>query len=200
MPAVMMPMFTTTTRISTRVKPRAPGIRAWRPATLWPPHEIALAVTVEPAPLGKPRNFAATPLVADIPVADVGIDAITAGSAVGSEAVEVVLLAVRARIDVLVLVPPGVFADALQVAARTPVLDRRVGRLRYERLQALLGGRVLRVVQPEERERGLQALDVLLRLGDPRLIHAAHDLRHDDRRQQTDDDHHHHDLDQGESA
>src|SRR5215472_4413436 len=171
MPAVTMPMITTTTRISTRVKP---------------------------APRGKTRNFAGTPLVADIPVADVGIDAIATGGTVSSEAEEVVLLAVRARVDVLVVVPPRVLADALQVAARAPVLDRRVGRLRHERLQALLGGRILRVVEPEHGERGLQALDVRLRLGDARFVHSAHDLGHDDRRQQADDDHHHHDLDQGE--
>ena len=48
--------------------------------------------------------------------------------------------------------------------------------------------------------RGLQALDVLLRLGDARLVDLADDLRHDDGREQADDDHDDHDLDQGEAA
>src|SRR5215472_1376910 len=150
-------MIVTTTRISTRVKPRAPA----------------------PRPRSKTRNFLGTLLVADVPVADVGIDALAAGGAVSSEAVEVVLLAVRAGEDVLVIVPPRVLADPLQVASWTPVLDGRVGRLRDERRQALLGGRILRVVEAEHGERGLEALDVLLRLGDARFVHAAHDLRHD---------------------
>src|SRR5215831_981134 len=172
-PAVTMPMITTTTRISTSVKP---------------------------APLRKARNFAGTPLVGDVPVPDVGIDAIATGGAVSSQAEEVVLLTVAAGVDVLVVVSPGVLADALQVAARTPVLDAGVGRLRHERLQTLLGGGVLGVVEAEHGKRSFQALDVLLRLGDPRLVHAAHDLRNDHRRQQADDDHHHHDLDQREAA
>src|SRR5689334_23192028 len=175
-PAVMTPMITTTTSTSMRVNPRgarrAPGARLRREATL----------------------------VGDVPVADVGIDAITARSAIGSEAVQVVLLAVRAGEDILIVIAPGVLADALQVAAGAPVLDRRIGRLCGECQQALLGGRVFRVVEPEHGERGLETLDVLFRLGDARLIHTAHDLRHDDRRQQTDDDHHHHDLDEGEAA
>src|SRR5690242_1279652 len=101
MPAVTMPMITSTTRISTSVKPRAPGtppparapgISRRRPAAPGQPHEIALAVTEEPAPLRKTRNFVGTPLVRDIPVADVGIDAIATGGAVSSQAEEVVLL------------------------------------------------------------------------------------------------------------
>ena len=38
-----------------------------------------------------------------------------------------------------------------------------------ERAQALVGGRVLRVVEAEHRERRLDGLDVLLGLGDARL-------------------------------
>src|SRR5262249_8475248 len=132
MPAVTMPMITTTTRISTRVKPRAP------------------------APLREARNFAGTPLVRDIPVPDVGVEAITTGRTVSSQAEEVVLLTVAAREDILVVVPPGVLADALQVAARAPVFDRRVSWLCRERLQPLLGRRVLGIVEPEQGERGLE--------------------------------------------
>src|SRR6185437_2446005 len=152
MAAEMTPMMATTTRISISVKPRAAG---------------ALAA-------GRRRRCG---LVADVPVADVGIEAFTAGCAIGSEAEQVVLFAVRARVDVLVVVPPGVLADALQVAARAPVLDGRVGGLRDQRRQALLRGRVLGVVEPVHGERRLQALDVLLRLGDARLVHFADHLR-----------------------
>src|SRR5215468_4238775 len=173
-PAVRTPMITTTTRISIRVKPQAA------------PRAARASLLTEARLLG------------DVPVADVGIEALAAGGVIGSEAVQVVFLAMRAGEDVLVVISPWILADALQVATRPPVLDGRVGRLRHERLQALLGRRVPRVVEPEHGERGLEALDVLLRLGDTRLVHAAHDLRHDDSREETDDDHHDHDLDQSE--
>src|ERR1700733_6263895 len=113
MPAASTPMMTTTTRISISVKPAA-RTRARRGQL----------------PLEK--------LVADVPVADVGIDAFTAGRAVGSEAEQVVLLAVRAGDHVLVVVTPRVLAHAREVPARAPVLDRRVGRLCGQCRQALV--------------------------------------------------------------
>src|ERR1700722_5186484 len=112
-------MMATTTRISMSVKPRA-----------------------RPPPMREC-------LVADVPVTDVGIDSLATGSAVGSVGKEVVLLAVGARVDVLVVIAPGVLADALQVATGLPVLDRRIGRLGDERGEALIGSRVLGVLQGE---------------------------------------------------
>ena len=102
--------------------------------------------------------------------------------------------------DVLIGVPPGVFADPVQVAAGPPVLDRGVGGLLRQCREALLGGRILRVVEVVHGKRRLQSADVLLRLGDVRLIHVTHKARHDDRGQQANDDHHHHDFDEGEAA
>src|SRR5215469_3435856 len=172
-PAASTPMMTTTTRISISVKPRAPR----SPAGL-----------IRAASLG------------DVPVTDVGINAITAWLSVGPEAEEVVLLAVLAGIRVLIVVAPRVLADPLNVAAGAPVPDRGIVRLARERLQSLLGGRVLGVVQTEHGERGLQALDVRFGFGHPGVVDAPHDGRNDDRRQQPDDDHDHHDLDQREAA
>src|ERR1700758_5583309 len=176
MPAEMMPMMTTTTRISISVKPAAGA--ALRPA----------------------GALAPAALVAHVPVADVGIDALAPGGSIGSHAEQVVLPAVRARVDVLIVVPPGILADPLQIAAGPPVLDGGVGGLGHERGEPLLGGRVFRVVEPVHGERRFQALDVLLRLGDARIVPSAHDLRHDERSEQPDDDYDHHDLDQGEAV
>src|ERR1700683_4676694 len=114
MPAVTTPMMTTTTMISISVKPAA--------------H----------APVRRRRPAHTARLVADVPVADLGITALTPGRAVAAEGVHVVLLAVRARICVLIVVAPGVLADPLQVAARLPVLDRRIGRLGQQGRQGLL--------------------------------------------------------------
>src|SRR5580658_1602142 len=153
MPAATTPMMTTTTRSSTSVKPAAGGSRR----------------------AGSAR------LVADIPVADVGIDAFTTRCTVGAEAGDVVFLAVGAGIDVLIVISPRILGDALDVAPGAPVLDGRIRRLRDERLQALLGGRIVRVVEPEHGERGLYGLDVALRLGDLGVIHLADHGRDDHR-------------------
>src|SRR5215813_10139543 len=143
--AVITPMMVITTRISMSVKPR---VRSQR------------------IPTRGAR------LVADVPVADVGIDTLAARLAIGAEAVEVIFLAVLAGVDVEIVIAPGVLVQVLDVAARLPVLDRGIGRLRDERRQALLAGRVLGVVEPVHGERGLDALDVLLRLRDARVVDA----------------------------
>src|SRR5579863_25948 len=122
MPVEMSAMITTTIRISSSVKPRA----------------------AEPVRRGGRR---ARGLVADVPVADVGVDAFATGRSVGPQAEEVVLLAVGAGIDVLIVVAPRVLADALDVAPGPPVLDRGIGGLGRQCRKSLLAGRVLGVVQ-----------------------------------------------------
>src|ERR1041384_7307250 len=78
-----------------------------------------------------------------IPVSDVGGGAFTAGLTVRAQGIEVVLRAVRARIDVLIFAAPGILADPLgEIATRTPVADRRVGRLLRQRPEPLFRGRV----------------------------------------------------------
>src|SRR5437870_13817164 len=104
----------------------------------------------------------AATLVADVPVADVRIDPFPAGLAIGAQGEQVVLPAVAAGIDVLIITAPRVLADPLDVTARAPVADGRIRRLYDQGLQTLLRRRVFRVVQPEHRERRLEALDVLL--------------------------------------
>src|SRR5205807_5837366 len=173
-PAEITPMMRTTTRISTSVKP-APARRA------------------------HPDRMVAA-LVAEIPVADIGIDAIAPGLAVGPQGVQVVRLAVRAGEYVQIRIPPRILADPLEVAAGLPVLDRGVGGLLHQCREALLGGGILGVVEVVHGERRLQALDVSLRLGDARVVHLAHDRRNDDRGQQAKDDDDHHDPDEGEAA
>src|SRR5215510_19666 len=92
--AAVIPMMRTTTRIS---------------------------MSVNPCELRPARARSALFLVLGIPVTDIGVGTFAARLVVGAERVEVVLLAVRAGIDVLIVVAPRVLADALDVAARTPV-------------------------------------------------------------------------------
>src|SRR5579862_223416 len=162
---------------------------------------ISISISVNPA-AGRPgrRRRRLGGLLVEIPVTDVRIDAVAAGLAVGTEGADVVSLAVRAGEREHVVVAPGVLADALDVAALFPVLDRGIGRLRGERGEALIVARVLGIVHVEHGERRLEALDVLLGLGHLGVIDPPHHAWHDHRSQQADDDHDHHDLDEGEAA
>src|SRR5580704_15383877 len=127
---------------------------------------ISISISVNPA-AGRPgrRRRRLGRLLVEIPVTDVRIDAVAAGLAVGTEGADVVSLAVRAGEREHVVVAPGVLADALDVAALFPVLDRGIGRLRGERGEPLIVGRVLGIVHVVHGERRLEALDVLLGLG-----------------------------------
>ncbi len=78
--------------------------------------------------------------------------------------------------------------------------DGRVGRLGHQGPQALFGGRVLRVVEAKDGERAFECLNVLLGLGDARLVDLVDDIRHDHRGEQADDDDDDHDFDQGEAS
>src|SRR5947207_2215930 len=96
-----------------------------------------ISISVKPA-LSAParahsRLIVGRKLVGEIPVADVGVDALAARLAVGAERVQVIRLAVRAGVDILIFVPPRILAHAVEVAAGLPVLDARIGRLLHER-------------------------------------------------------------------
>src|SRR5689334_2829236 len=154
MPAAMRPMISTTTISSMSVKPRSRDLRP-------------LSVDVSP---GVHRA-----LLGFIPVSDVGGGAFAAGLGIRAEREEVVLAAVRARIHVLVIVAPGILAHLLgEVAARSPVANGRVGRLSRQRCEALFRGRILRIVETEDRERRLDRGDVRLGAGDARFVHLVH--------------------------
>ena len=131
-----------------------------------------------------------------VPISDVGVDAFTARLPIGAQGKQVVVVSVSSGEDVLVLIAPGVLAHVLDVAAGSPVMDGRIGRLHRKCLQALIRTWVLGIVEPEHGERGLKPLNVLLRLRDTRFVDSIDDLRHDDGRQEPDDDHDDHNLDQ----
>src|SRR5687768_14337607 len=79
----------------------------------------------------KPRRRAREArmeLLPEIPVSDIGIRAFAAFLAVGSERIEVVFLAARAREHILVRRAPGIVADALDVATFAPVTHRGIVR------------------------------------------------------------------------
>jgi hypothetical protein len=140
------------------------------------------------------------PLVAQVPVSDIRIGALTAGLVVGSQGVEIVFFAMRAGILVMIVVTPRVLAGVLQVAARAPVADRRIGRLLHEGSETLFRSRVFRVVELEHGKRGFEALYVVLGLVNARPFHLADDFWYDHGGQQADYDDDYHDLNQGEPA
>src|SRR4051812_17563605 len=111
--AVTSPMMNTTTISSMSVKPR-----------------------------GRARR-ARMELLSEIPVANVGIRTFTAFLAVGSERIEVILLAARSREHVLIRQAPRIVADALDVAAVAPVAHGRVVRSLRQRGQSQVGARIL---------------------------------------------------------
>src|SRR6185437_5044663 len=156
-PAVTTPMMTTTTSSSSSVKP------ASRDARL----------------ADVPAVRGATPIsLREIPVANVGVGAVAARLIVGSQGEEIIGLSMCARVDVLVSMSPGVAGEPLEVGT-VPVGDRGIVRLLDERLQAVVRGRVRRVVEAILGERGLETLDVLLGLRFLRLVDLADDFRHD---------------------
>jgi hypothetical protein len=138
--------------------------------------------------------------VAYVPVPDICIGALTAGLVIGSQGVEIEFFAMCAGILVMIVAAPRVLADVLQVAARAPVTDRRIGRLLQEGRETLLRGRVFRVVELEHGKRGFETLYVLFSLGNSGPFNLPDNFRYDDSGQQADYDHDYHDLDKGESA
>src|ERR1700735_4382870 len=110
-PIVMIPMMTTTTSISTSVNPALRGAR-----------ELRLRTAGGRAGLLPVGVLTGAGLGVQVPVADVGVLALATLLALGAEGIQVVLAPVRAGIDVLVVVPPGVFERAvLDVAALAPI-------------------------------------------------------------------------------
>src|SRR6185503_15213650 len=114
---------------------------------------IANSISVKPRWRGRAVRMV---LLVEVPVANVGILAFAAFLAVGSEGIQVVLLAVGSREHVLIRVAPGILADAPQVAAFAPVAHRGIVRALNERVQSEVRARVLVVVQLVHRQRGLE--------------------------------------------
>lgn len=95
---------------------------------------------------------------------------------------------------------PGILRQAIDIAAFLPVRRFRRGRSLHQRVQTLIGGRIVVVVEAIEIQRRLQGTDILLRLDLTRLVGTIHDARYDNRREDTQDDHDHHHLDEGETG
>src|SRR5512146_1114349 len=143
MPAVTIPMIRTTTKSSSSVNP----------ACL----EARLRARAAVASGATPR------LLGEVPVADIGVGTVATLLVVGAQRVQVIGLSMRAWIRVLVRMSPGVIGKPLHVGP-VPMRHRGVVRLLDQRLQAVVSGRVLGVVEAVFGEGGLEALDVLLRL------------------------------------
>jgi rhomboid family GlyGly-CTERM serine protease len=106
----------------------------------------------------------------------------------------------RSRAFIEVVPTPGVFADALHVAAILPVRERRIRRFSHQRVESLFGSWDPEVVQFVECQCGFQRANILLGFGDPGIIHVTGKLLDNYGREQTDDDHNHHDFNQREAA
>src|SRR5579859_6564914 len=169
--AMTTAMMTSTTRISTSVKPLLRTVRHGRGLSLF-----------------------------EGGGADVRVVALTARLSVAPVADDVVVAAVGARAHVLIGVVPRILGKGGQIASRAVIGDRRIVRLRHQSLQALLGGRVFEIIQTIQVQRGLDGPDVARRTGDTRLVDVLQNPGHDERPQDCENDDDDHDLDQGETA
>src|SRR5208337_691419 len=97
--------------------------------------------------------------------------------------------------------PPGILRQALDIAAAFVIRGHAaVGRRRHQRVQTLVGGRVVAVVEVVAIERGLDLGEISLRLGLLGLVGGAAQTLDDDRREQAEDQNNHHDFNQGETV
>src|SRR5215831_5464632 len=110
-------MIRMTTMISRRVKPRA-RIRGARDGLLF-----------------------------EIPVSDVGVLTFAAFLAVGSERIQIEILAMRSREDVNVRIAPGIVADSADVATLAPVAHRRIVGALDQGVEPEIGAGILEVIQ-----------------------------------------------------
>src|SRR5882762_1599980 len=170
---ITIAMITTTTKISTSVKPL----------------------------LGMPQPFATGRLsLIEGARADVGVVAFAARLAIASIGGDFVITPIRARILILIDVVPGIFRERRQIATGTVVRDRRVRRLFHQGLQPLFGGGILEVIQAIQVESGLNGANIALRTRDAGLVDVLQNFRHHERAEHCENDDHDHDLDEGETA
>ena len=125
------------------------------------------------------------------PVANISIGSLATGSSISAKGIDI-NLTVLSWIEILVLISPRVFRHAVKVTTCFPVLDVRIGWLVDQRFDALLTGRVGKVVEPVEFKCILNAAQVLMHPGYLRIIYSTDDIGRNDRRQNAqnnDDDH-----------
>src|SRR6185437_6896991 len=102
--------------------------------------------------------------------ADVRVVTLAAGLAVSAVGGDLVIAAVGARAHVLIGVVPRVLGQRTQVAAGAVIGDGRIGGLFDQSLQSLLRGRVFEVVQPVQVQGGFDRPNIALRAGNARLV------------------------------
>src|SRR5690242_6233345 len=82
-------------------------------------------------------------LLFEVPVSDVGVLTFAAFLAVGSERIEIEILAMCSRVNVDVRVAPGIVVDAFDVTALAPVAHRRIIGMRDQCSQPEVSARIL---------------------------------------------------------
>src|SRR5450432_374018 len=168
-----MAMITTTTRISTSVKPLLRMLR----------HRRAYRLT-----LIEGRS------------ADVRVVTFAAGLSVAPKRGDVIVAAIRARARVCIGPVPWILRQRPQIAAGPVIRDRRVRRLLDQSLQSLFGGGVFEVVQPVQVQGRLNRPNVALRARNACFIDVLQNFWHHERAEHCENDHHDHDFDKGETA
>src|SRR6202522_1610200 len=132
--------------------------------------------------------------------ADIRVEALTAGFAVPAVGGDVILTAVGARTGVYIHIAPRVLRKRLQVSIRIVIRETGIRGLLDQGLQALFGRGVLKVIEPVEVEGRLNGPNVALRPLDLGNVDFIYDLRHHERAQNGENDHDDHDLDKGKTA
>ena len=136
-----------------------------------------------------------------VPVADLGVQAVTAELAVGAKGEQVIARAAGAWHAVLIGIAPGIDGQALEVTVGVPVACRRVAAgLADQGFEPLLAAGVLVVVELVDVQGHGNGLDIALGGGALGLVGTAHDLGHHQGREDPENDHHHHDFNQGKTA
>src|ERR1035437_7910565 len=132
-----------------------------------------------------------------LPTENVGIQPFAARLAVGSEADDIRLVAVLARVLVDVVVRPRIFGDVLGHIGPSPLVQ--IPRPYAQGLQALLGGGERARVQFVGAQRGHEVVDLCARRGDSGRVAVLQNGGSDQRGKQRDDGHHHEHFDQGDA-
>src|ERR1700684_411054 len=161
--ATTMAMITTTTKISTKVKPLLRMLRH------------------HPAP-GPGACLRLLTLI-DRRGADVCVVAFAPRLAVLAVGGDFIGTAIRTGTHILVRVVPWILRQRPQVALGPIIRDGGIGRLLHQRLQPLFAGRVLEVVESIRVQGGLNRANVAYRARNTGLIDILQNLWHHERAQ-----------------
>src|SRR5574340_1736550 len=168
----------------------------WRPASTRALAASAASTSISPTAPASRTPFTRKRMAS--PVADVGGLALAARAAVLAVGEQIELAALLAGAPVLIGVAPGIGGHRLLEIRPGPA--RLAGRLGHQRLEPLLGRRIVADVEPVFVEGLFQRIDLRARDLDFRLADLGEIARCNIARQQADDDHDDKQLQQREAG